>query len=366
MEKLQAAMSDPMWFCANVAFAEAMKDQTLHDAREKTDTVIKYQGKALSDLRRRLSAEADVDLLLWTITILMAIDISFSDFASWKAHTEGLDRMIAMRGGLESLNNNPYVKHKIIGFNVFWNNKQLAIANSQVSSSYPKHPYPPDVCVAIAKLPRELADLALDGCFSVSLLKLMADVSSISSKLYAAEEMRAEDLRRLKLVAYELEELFRIKNLTPLEKLLIAALADYSVSVDNDRGVHWLLFSAVRMRISYLWSHGVPYTKRHAKVLIWAAALLAACSEMSAVTFKLGSNILSLCSEHHVLDKAYVLSTCRQFIWADFLTEKLEQKFNFDCTPSDRSVSLPVTPSPTPMIKLPSRESSTRSPSTGP
>lgn len=356
-------MSDPMWFCANVAFAESMKDHTLYDTREKTDVIVKYQSRALSDLRRRLCEETDIDILMWTITILMCIDISFADFDSWKAHSEGLDRMVSMRGGLESLNSSPYIKHKIIGFNMFWNNKQLAIATSQKSSKYPTHPFPPSICVAISKLSQEFADLALDGAFNITLLTLMADVSSISAKFSDSEGKKAEDLRRLKLLGYELEELFRMESLSQLEKLVISALVDYCVSVDNDRGLHWLLLAAIRMRISYLWCHGATYVKRHAKAFVWAGAMLAACSETSALTFKLGANVLSLCSEHHALDKSYVLTTCRKFIWDDFLTEKLEQKFDFDCTPSDRSVSLSV--SPTPTTRLPSSDGLKRSSSLG-
>lgn len=361
--KLQAAMADPMWFCANVAFAEAMKNQTLYNSHEKSDVIVKYQSKALSDLRRRLVADKDTDVLLWTITILMCLDISFSDFESWKAHTEGLERILSMRGGLESLNNNVYLKHKIIGFNMFWNNKQLAIATSQTSSKYPTHPFPPHICIAISKLPRELSDLALDGCFNTALISLMADVASVSSKLCGPDEKKGEDLRRLKLLGYELEELFRIATLSQLEKLVIAALVDYCVSMDSDRGLHWLLMGALRMRISYLWCKGVTYIKKYAKAFIWAGAMLAACSEMSSLTFRLGSNVLSLCSEHHALDKAYVLTTCRQFLWDDFLTDKLEQKFDFDSTPSDRTSSLSISPSPT--TTTPSAQTIKRSPSTG-
>ena len=34
---------------------------------------------------------------------------------SWKAHIAGLDRILALRGGLDSLNSNDYVKHKVRG-----------------------------------------------------------------------------------------------------------------------------------------------------------------------------------------------------------------------------------------------------------
>lgn len=351
-------MADPMWFCANVAFAEAMKDQTLHNARTKSDVIVKYQSKALSDLRRRLVADKDTDILLWTITVLMSLDISFADFESWKAHTAGLERIMNMRGGLESLNNNTYLKQKIIGFNMFWNNKQMAIATSQTSSTYPTHPFSPEICVAISKLPRALSDLALEGYFNTALISLMADIISVSSKLTGPDQKRDEDLRRLKLLGYELEELFRIDSLSELEKLIVAALVDYCISVDTDRGLHWLLMGALRMRISHMWCKGVTYVRAYAKAFIWAGALLAACSEATSLTFRLGANVLSLCATHHTLDHTFVLTTCRQFLWDDFLTDKLEQKFDFDSTPSsvasDRTstASSRTSISPTPVTSV--------------
>jgi hypothetical protein len=357
--------NDPMWFCANVAFAESMKNQTLYANREKTAIIAKYQNKALADLQVRLNKDTDLDVLLWTILILICVDISFYNFDSWKAHGEGLDRIIRMHGGLESMNSNPYLKQKIIGTNIFWNNKQIAIAMSRETTTYPKHPFPPDICVAISKLPRELADLALEGCFNNNLLTLMADACSIETRLRDPENRKIEDLRRIKLLAYEIDELFRIEGLSQLEQLVIAALVDYCVTLDSDRGVHWLLVGSVRMRISHLWCRGVKYVKEHAKAFIWAASVLAACSETTAVTFKLASNVLSLCSEYHVLDKEHVLLTCRQFMWADFLSEKLESKFDFSTKPADRANSASTSSSPPPMSRAESQRSVTPATSVG-
>ncbi|ETN37143.1 uncharacterized protein HMPREF1541_08133 [Cyphellophora europaea CBS 101466] len=353
-EMLQEAMSDPMWYCANVAFAEGMKDRTLYDSRKKTDIILKYQHMALLELRRRLLADKDTEVLLWTITILMALDVTFGSYESWKAHFEGLDRIISMRGGLESLNGNMYLKTKVIGFNTFWLYKQVVMATVQDTSVYPKHPFPAEVCIAISKLPRELGDLALDGCFNCPLISLAADVCALSKKFQLDREKKSEDLRRLKVLGYELEELLKGTGLKHLEQLVAAALVDYCVSMDTDRGLHWLLTGALRMRISHIWCKGVTYNKKHARAYVWSASMLTACGETSSLTFKLGSKVLDLCAERETLDRAYVLDICRQYIWDESLTTKLDSKLDFDSTPSDRPKSLSKSPSP--MVTLPPRE----------
>ena len=353
---IQPAMSDPMWFCANVAFCEAMKDRAVHDRFEKTDIIVKYQSKAFQDLRKRLIPEKDNDVLLLTITVLMSLDIAFGSRESFKTHSEGLERILQLRGGLESLNYSPYLKAKIIGFQKFFLTKQMAYATSVGRAEYPEFPYSSSLCAAIAKLPKELAELALSGKLNTALIRLTADVAVLQSKFAREGEKRPEDLRRIKLLGYEMEELLHLRGTSYIERLMAAALTDYTTVLDTDRDAHWLLGGAVRMNISPVWRNGVKWEKQYSKVLIWLGAVLACSSEINSMTWQLGTDILGRCAEHETLDRAHTLKTCREFIWdEEVMTPKLELKFDFECTPSTRAVST-FEKSPSPLERLPEVE----------
>ncbi|KPI44865.1 uncharacterized protein AB675_2719 [Cyphellophora attinorum] len=303
---IQTAMSDPMWFCANVAFSEGMKDRMMHDTCEKSEVVAKYQSKAFMDMRKRLMTDQDNDILLLTITVLMSIDILFGSTDSMKMHAEGLDRIIQLRGGLESINHLPYLKQKVIGFQQFWHSKQIAYATAETGTAkYPKHPFPPDLCIATSKLPKELAELALSGTLSIALIRLVADVAALQSKFDRDGEKRPEDLH-------------------------------YATWLDKDRAAHWLLGCVIRVRISPIYRNGVKWEKKHSKVLVEAGAL----------SWRVGNTLLEKASEHVTLDRDFTIRTCKQFIWDDVLTEKLEAKFDFETTPSTRRASSEKSPSP--------------------
>jgi hypothetical protein len=344
---LQTAMSDPMWFCANVAFSEGMKDRMMHDTCDKSEVVAKYQSRAFMDMSKRLVTDKDNDILLLTITVLMSIDILFGSTTSMKMHAEGLDRIIQLRGGLESINHLPYLKQKVIGFQQFWHSKQIAYATAETGTAkYPKHPFPPDLCIATSKLPKELAELALTGTISIALLRLVADVAALQSKFDRNGEKRPEDLRRLKILGYELESLYRIEGMNDIEKLIIAALIDYATWLDKDRAAHWLLGCVIRVRISPIYRNGVKWEKKYSKVLVWVGAVLTTCSEAGALSWRVGNTLLEKASEHETLDRDFTIKTCKQFIWDDVLTEKLEAKFDFETTPSTRRASSEKSPSP--------------------
>lgn len=344
-DRLQTAMADPMWFCAMIAFAEAMKNKTLHDSHEKTDIIIKYQSKAFMDLRKRLTSEKDNEMLVLTITVLMSIDIAFGSVESLKMHAEGLDRIIQARGGLESLNGNSYLKNKVIGFQLFWLSKQMALATTAVWPEYPEHPFSSELCITIAKLPRELGDLALSGVLNVNIIRLAADMSTIMTKINRDGTKRPEDLRRLKLLGYEMEECFKLRGMNQLERLICAALVDFSTILDSDRAQHWLLGGALRMNVSPLWCQGVKWEKKHSRFMIWGGAMLVACSETGSLTYRLGSDTLNTCMDHETLDRESILKICKVMIWDEVLTEKMDQKFDFVSTPSNRSTSASKSPS---------------------
>lgn len=335
-ERIQTFMADPMWFCANIALAEGLKERAIHDSFDKTDMVIKYQSKAFMDLRRRLMSDPYNDILLVTITVLITIDMLFRSWDSMITHTAGLEQILALRGGIESLNDNAYLKYKVVGFQNFWLLKQKVVRKkaditTTKASSYPAYPFSSQLCSTISRLPPDLANLACSGVLNINAIHRIADIASINTQLNLPNNPdRPHLLRRLKSLAYEVEELFTTPNMNQTDRLVIAALLDYCTNMDDDRSSHWLLGGMSRVNISPLFFKGLKWEKRFSKVMMWTGALLTACNEVNSMTWRLGLDALSLCAEHELLERGHLLGVCEGFVWCDALTVKLEEKFEFD------------------------------------
>jgi hypothetical protein len=338
------AMADPMWFNANVAFAECIKDVALYNSGRKSDNVVKYQSKALNDLRRRLEINDVSWITLYTITILICMDIVIRAPEHWKLHNDGLERVLALEGGLESLNNKPFLKSKLIGFNAFWLNKQMAMAVAQPPTTYPKHPYLPELCTAIAKLPRAFAELTLDGSINTTLVMLLADTMVIANQFRKTGIKPSTELRRLKLCGYEIEELFRYRTMSHVEQIIAAALSQYCITMDDDRAQHWLLCGVIGINISNMWCRGVEYVEKHAEVITWAAAMMIACSETAALTYAFGAKLINSCAGKDGLQRDILLELVEDYLWDPILTEKMDAKYNFDVPPKGKLIRLPDTP----------------------
>lgn len=232
----------------------------------------------------------------------------------------------------------------IFSFQLFWLYKQMSLGTAPEFATYPDHPFSPDICLAISKMPDELAELALEGCLNIDLIKMIAPILTLSLKFAAEGKKEREDLRRIKCLAYELEELFSITDLTQLEVLLIIALLDFSVTLDQERKQHWLLVGSGQINCSRLLFTGIEYDSTRHDVLVWTGAMFVACGEPTLQSARLGQKILSRCSRERRLDRSTVLITCQRIAWDEVLTEKLDMRFDFNATRSISSRSSNVTP----------------------
>ena len=228
-------------------------------------------------------------------------------------------------------------------FQTFWLYKQMSLGTAPDFASYPDHPFSPDLCHSISKMPDELAELALEGCLNIDLIRVMAPILTLSSKFMTEGKKDREDLRRIKCLAYELEELFSINDLTQLELLLIMALLDLSVTLDQERKQHWLLVGCAQIHCSRLLFTGIEYDPVRHDLLVWMGALFVACGEPTLQSARLGQKILSRCDREKRIDRSTILTMCHRIAWDDILTEKLDVRFDFDAASSISSRSSSVT-----------------------
>jgi hypothetical protein len=271
----------------------------------------------------------------------------------WKAHIDGIDRILAARGGLESLNGEPYVKHKVIGyadsnhvestmltspsFQLFWLYKQMSLGTAPEFASYPNHPFSPSLCIAISKLPDPLSDLALEGCLCTDLITSMAPILSLARKFTIQGHKEREDVRRIKCLAYDLEELFTVTDLTQLELLLLLALIDYAVTLDAERRQHWLIVGSCQINCARILFTGFNYDPSRHDLFLWIGAVLVAAGEPTLQSAKVGQKILSRCKKEFPFDRSDLLENCSRYAWDSILTEKLDSRYDFDSTLSPAS-----------------------------
>jgi hypothetical protein len=264
----------------------------------------------------------------------------------WKAHIDGIERILATRGGLESLNAEPYIKHKVIGyvadnrvqsmilispsFQLFWLYKQMSLGTAPEFASYPRHPFSPALCIAISKLPEPLSDLALDGCLCTDLITSMAPILSLARKFTIQGHKDREDVRRIKCLAYDLEELFTVADLTQLELLLLLALIDYAVTLDAERRQHWLIVGSCQINCARILFTGFNYNPSRHDLFLWIGAILTAAGESTLQTAKLGQKILSRCKKEYPFDRSTLLDNCSKYAWDSILTEKLDSRYDFN------------------------------------
>jgi hypothetical protein len=196
----------------------------------------------------------------------------------------------------------------------------MSISSKLQSAKCPRHPFPPELCTAIAKMPTELSDMAVEGVLHTALINPLVDVCTIAKRLStSSDEKSGEDFRRLKCLAYELEELHGVPSMSALEMLIITAFCDFCLEFNSARETHWLLLV-----------NCVGYDHDHHKVLVWAAAMMVVAGEGNQQSHKLGIKILETCAKHRSMDRNFVLRICRSIMWDEDLTCKLDANFEYD------------------------------------
>jgi hypothetical protein len=167
--------------------------QSLHDWRRdpfhvnRSHEMLKLQNEAILSVRKRLSAPQALldDGVLIAITHLMVADLCRRDLLSLKAHLKGARQIMSLRGGLGNSPAHLAVRAIVTMVEFYIALGQYLHISPDDPTSIPKrqiefvqHPFPPDICRDVAKLPIGLAEVALTGHLSVQCIKLLAEVAS--------------------------------------------------------------------------------------------------------------------------------------------------------------------------------------------
>lgn len=148
--------------------------------------------------------------------------------------------MVAVRGGLDNLGLNGYVKNCILYIEsmALGNNEDVPPTTEEPVApvktlKYPRHPFSPELCAAIAKLPIGFGDLAMNAMLS-------EDLVNIAVKILSWAKTPGKDGRSMLMEEGPSETIQDLRNITELattadgpraEKIACIALEMLSVQL---------------------------------------------------------------------------------------------------------------------------------------
>ncbi|OCT53722.1 hypothetical protein CLCR_09974 [Cladophialophora carrionii] len=269
------ALENASMFELMVALSRASFDARQGNAREPTREVLVHYGKGIEALRLRMakSSACDDDATILSVMALLGIALIYGDFRSFETHLTGLRHLVDMRGGVDSLGWGGFIKNSITGYvtphtklhplralfersrtpsntitdllkrlESLWayhENRKLTIATTEthIKLEYPKHPFPPELCVTIAKLPDGFRELALSATLSLQIIALLSNVSEwVSQMQYGRKknvlplgEPNGTYLRQTHMCL----ELVPLRGLDVLERAICAAIATVTTETFN-------------------------------------------------------------------------------------------------------------------------------------
>ncbi|KIW86742.1 uncharacterized protein Z519_12655 [Cladophialophora bantiana CBS 173.52] len=238
------ALENASMFELMVALAQASYEARQGNARGPTREVLVHYGKGVEALRLKMarSSACDDDATILAVMALLGIALIYNDFASFETHLIGLRHLVEMRGGVDYLGWDGFLKNAITGLESLWayhENKKLIISTTEASIKlqYPSHPFPPDLCALIAKLPDGFREVALSGRLCVHIITLLSGISEWVDQLQSPRKKAVLPLgdpngTYLKQTHVCLE-LVPLRGLNTLERVLCSALAAITTETFN-------------------------------------------------------------------------------------------------------------------------------------
>lgn len=211
---------------------------------------IYHHNNTLAKLQQRLidPQQCCDDVTLLTMTCLGTIDYVLGNSHGAIAHVEAMRQMIKMRGGQSG--DTPWERHiqtQLFAYETMWsfvsepNSSPVSptrrpserILRKRQLPIYPSHPFKPEICEILSKLPQGFSDLGLAGTFSVQMMSILADLSSIKIEEPSDNSIETQDKKNK--IASELEDnvedLLRLATLrtTTTEHYLCYGMVAYCV-----------------------------------------------------------------------------------------------------------------------------------------
>ncbi len=199
----------------------------------------------MTKLRARLEDphQCADDTTLLVVATLGTVDYILGDHSAACAHVSGMRQMIKIRGGITGTS--PWerlLKTNVDAYEALWSFLFAADSTSDKASRYEgqilqnaefpiymAHPFKPEVCEMLAKLPQGFCDIGLTGAISLQMIRVLSDFAGMKEKLVESLRTGQYDTSSRRKIQTTLEDLHRLSTLqtTPTERFLSHGLVAY-------------------------------------------------------------------------------------------------------------------------------------------
>ncbi|ETI21111.1 hypothetical protein G647_07455 [Cladophialophora carrionii CBS 160.54] len=204
-----------------------------------------HKGNVMTKLRARLEDPqlCSDDTTILVVATLGTIDYILGDHSAACAHVSGMRQIVKIRGGFKTTS--PWerlLKTNVDAYEALWSFLFAADSSSDKSPRYDgqilqnaefpiymAHPFKPEVCEMLAKLPQGFCDIGLTGVLSLQMIRLLSDFSGIKAKMADSPRTGGFDTISRRKIQTTLEDLHRLATLqtTPTERFLSHGLVAY-------------------------------------------------------------------------------------------------------------------------------------------
>lgn len=202
----------------------------------------------MTKLRARLAHPQQCydDTTILVVATLGTIDYILGDHSGATAHVSGMRQMIKIRGGINGTS--PWeqlLKINVDAYEALWSflfaaaepsgdNKPGGRYEGEILQKaefpiYMAHPFKPEVCEMLSKLPQGFCDIGLTGVLSLQMIRLLSDFAGLKAKMCDLRHTGQFDRASRRKVQTTLEDLHRLATLqtTPTERFLSHGLVAY-------------------------------------------------------------------------------------------------------------------------------------------
>ncbi|OCT52792.1 hypothetical protein CLCR_09985 [Cladophialophora carrionii] len=186
---LPLAFQNSMLFEATIAMTRAAWVLRRGTEPFADKMLLRHRGTAMKELRDVLVAPhpPSQDLVLLTMSTFLTLNYMIDDVESFEVHLRALESMLATTTGDGDVRN--FVQGRALAFGVmasFLRAHQPSYASRinekghRISTlTYPGHPFSPDLCAVIARLPEGFAEVALSRCVAIEIISFLARLTEL-------------------------------------------------------------------------------------------------------------------------------------------------------------------------------------------
>ncbi|OQU94527.1 Fungal specific transcription factor domain-containing protein [Cladophialophora immunda] len=209
------ALTSDIYFEGLIALCRATYLATSGQSARGDRHFVWHRGNVMTKLRTRLQnpQQCSDDTTILVVATLGTVDYILGDHTGAYAHVSGMRQMIKLR------DSTPDKSTRFSG----------QILQNAEFPVYMAHPFKPEVCEMLSKLPQGFCDIGLTGVLSLQMIRLLSHFATVKAKLSDTIRIEEFGVTGRRKIQTTLEDLHRLATLqtTPTERFLSHGLVAY-------------------------------------------------------------------------------------------------------------------------------------------